>query len=192
VTIYSILSDCKRQSWFPTETIKPKTQSLIGSIVLDIAPSASCGCYTYVAIVPVGIDGVSSGLPLGPYCPMKDPSSIDWRVKDYQLKECNRRSWLTIDIFNNSPSLINSKPITCITIAIFCHGIGIRFRMFTILMRRRRQGRASTSRFGVQWLRVFMESTFFGIVPTSSGQFSLVYRILSASISFNYAYDYQH
>lgn len=26
----------------PTETIKPKTQSLIGSIVLDIAPSARC------------------------------------------------------------------------------------------------------------------------------------------------------
>jgi len=29
-----------------------------------------------VAIVPVGIGGVSSGLPLGPYCPMKDPSSV--------------------------------------------------------------------------------------------------------------------
>lgn len=29
-----------------------------------------------MAIVPVGTDGVSSGLPLGPYCPMKDPSSV--------------------------------------------------------------------------------------------------------------------
>lgn len=32
--------------------------------------------YTYVAIVPVGIGGVSSGLPLGPYCPIKEPSSV--------------------------------------------------------------------------------------------------------------------
>jgi hypothetical protein len=29
-----------------------------------------------VAIVPDGMGGVSSGLPLGPYCPMKDPSSV--------------------------------------------------------------------------------------------------------------------
>lgn len=29
-----------------------------------------------MAIVLVGIGGVSSGLPLGPYCPMKDPSSV--------------------------------------------------------------------------------------------------------------------
>lgn len=31
-----------------------------------------------MAIVPVGMGGVwsTSGLPLGPYCPMKEPSSV--------------------------------------------------------------------------------------------------------------------
>lgn len=29
-----------------------------------------------MAIVPVGMGGVSSGLPLGPYCPMNEPSSV--------------------------------------------------------------------------------------------------------------------
>lgn len=93
---------------------KTQNQNLIGSIMMYIAPSARCRAemlrqirigilnrnkkmflcglikqcnnYTYVAIVPVGMDGVSSGLPLGPYCPMKDPSSVKRPRKSNNLQ----------------------------------------------------------------------------------------------------------